>query len=74
MFNVTMLDQTQYSLINPFSNDNFFQDSLVSTSGFNVKLKRSFKWHMLFSFFNLDAQNQEGNDSCLKHILYQLSL
>ena len=29
---------------------------------------------VLFSFFNLDAQNQEGNDSCLKHILYQLSL
>ena len=24
--------------------------------------------------FYLDAQNQEGNDSCLKHILYQLSL
>ena len=36
LFNVTMLDQTRYSLINPLSNDIFSR--LVSTSGFNMKL------------------------------------
>ena len=36
LFNVTMLDQTQYSLISLFSNDIFSR--LVSTSSFNVKL------------------------------------
>ena len=36
LFNVTMLDQTQYSLFNPFSNDIFSR--LESTSDFNLKL------------------------------------
>ena len=44
LFYVNMFDQTQYSLISSFLN--IILSGLVSTSGFNVKLYRSFEWHM----------------------------
>ena len=55
LFHVNMLDQTQNSLIIPFSNDIYFR--LVSTSGFNVTLKRSLRWHMLKVFFNFEVEH-----------------
>ena len=45
IFHVNMFDQAHYSLISPFSDDNFSR--LVTTSGFN----RSFKWQMKKSLY-----------------------
>ena len=51
LFYISILDQAQYSLISPFLT--VILSRLVSTSGFNVKVQRSFKWHMTKIFLIL---------------------